>query len=285
MIVKINGKHTFFYGSFSQKRKKRYKYAGSLLGIFLGIFLIPQIAYFSDISSEKLIELTNEERILKGLDTLSANQLLTSAAYKKGEAIFDKQEFAHTVDNKKFSEWIKEAEYKYSFIGENLAIDFVSSEGVIQGWLNSPSHKENLLSSVYKEIGIAVIEGSFQGENTILVVQIFGTPPRTAIQPKVLGIHNNNFLNTSYQTINSEKLLTHSISNNYKINSNGNFTINNNDFLKEASFADQAINSLNTFFIQYNTKIMETVLLYILTAVLFFFITNAYITSFTKLKI
>ncbi len=286
MIVKIGGKQTFCYGSSLIKTKRYYyRYVGSLLGILMGIFLIPQIAYFSDISNEKLIELTNEERILNGLDRLSANQLLTSAAYKKAESILNEQKFAHNFGDRRFSEWIKDTDYKYSYIGENLAIDFVTSEGVIQGWINSPTHKDNLLNPIYKEIGIAVVERNFQGENTVLVVQIFGAPPATLIQPKVLGISNNNYLTNSNSVISSERLLTHSISNNYKNIITNNFIINKNLLNTNNSFINQSINYVNTFFVQHNNKTIIDISLYLLITILSCGITYAYVISFTKLKI
>lgn len=48
-------------------------------------------------------------------------------------------------------------------------------DSVVKAWMNSPTHRENLLSSRYQDIGIAVIDGSLGGRETTLVVQMFGT--------------------------------------------------------------------------------------------------------------
>ncbi|MEA3464249.1 MAG: CAP domain-containing protein [Patescibacteria group bacterium] len=189
--------------------------------MLIGIFLLPQIAYSSAIAPEKLIELTNQERIKTGLKPLTANQLLAQAAYQKGNDILINQAFRHNINDKKFSSWIKETGYKYSYVGENLAIDFVTSEGVIAAWLNSHSHKKNLLGAYFTEIGVAVIEGKFQGQNTILIVQIFGAPAQAMVQPWLSNINTNKPLPLLDQNMpaityagrqaGAENLLTHSI--------------------------------------------------------------------------
>jgi uncharacterized protein YkwD len=148
----------------------------------VGLFLfLPQTAYFTSINPSKIIELSNQERGRKGQKELVANQLLTKAAYLKAQAILDAQQFDHNAGGKKFSSWIKEAGYEYSFIGENLAMDFMSSEGVVQGWLDSPSHRANLLSAEFNEIGVAVVEGMLDGKRSTIIVQVFGRPPLATI--------------------------------------------------------------------------------------------------------
>jgi uncharacterized protein YkwD len=151
----------------------------SLLVILTGIFLLPSTAYLSTISEEKIIELTNIERQKNNLNGLSSNPLLTQAAKNKAFDLIKYQKFEHNLNGQKFSSWIKTTGYQYSFAGENLAVDFVTSEGVLNAWLASKSHRENILNSKFTEIGVAIVEGKFQNKNSILVVQIFGTPLAT----------------------------------------------------------------------------------------------------------
>lgn len=147
-----------------------------LIFIILGIFLLPKLAFLSSITEQNIIKLTNEERVSLSIPALSTNELLTKAAYAKGRAIIESQTFQHDIGDKRFSSWVKGVDYKYIYVGENLALDFTTSEGTIKAWLNSPSHKKNLLNDKFKEVGVAVIEDKFQGKNTTLIVQIFGTP-------------------------------------------------------------------------------------------------------------
>lgn len=146
-----------------------------LIFIILGIFLLPKLAFLSSITEQNIIKLTNEERVNLGIPALATNELLTKAAFAKGRSIIESQTFQHDIGDRKFSNWVKDVNYKYVYVGENLALDFTTSEGTIKAWLNSPSHKKNLLNDKFKEVGIAVIEDQFQGKNTILIVQIFGT--------------------------------------------------------------------------------------------------------------
>lgn len=197
MVIKNKGRLFFcFYSAYDKNicPKKIIVNCGflaSLLGMLIGIFLLPQVAYSSAIAPEKLIELTNQERVKTGLKPLTANQLLAQAAYQKGNDILVNQTFQHNIHDKKFSSWIKETGYKYSYVGENLAMDFVTSEGVIAAWLDSYGHKKNLLGTHFTEIGVAEIEGKFQGQNTILIVQIFGAPAQATAQPWISNINTN----------------------------------------------------------------------------------------------
>lgn len=153
------------------------------LVLLLGFFLYPQIAYFSNLNDESIITLTNAEREKLNLPTVSSNQFLSQAAYLKAEAIFSSQNFSHTIDNQTFSHWVKLTGYEYDIIGENLAIDFISSEGAIKAWLNSTTHRENILNPRFSEIGVAIKEGIINGQKSIIVVQIFGAP-RLSISPQ-----------------------------------------------------------------------------------------------------
>ena len=157
--------------------------------IIIGIFLLPQLAFLFGVTSENIINVTNKERIKENLNPLTANQLLGKAAYDKAQAIMISQKFGHNIIGEKFSHWIKEAGYQYSYIGENLAVDFYTNEGIIKAWLKSPTHRKNILNEKFSEIGVAVLSGNLDGKETTLVVQIFGQPlaiasinPQTAAQ-------------------------------------------------------------------------------------------------------
>ena len=66
--------------------------------------------------------------------------------------------------------------YKYRYAGENLARDFQDAPSAVNAWMNSPSHRENILNPNYRDIGIGVVEGNLAGVNTTIIVQFFGTP-------------------------------------------------------------------------------------------------------------
>lgn len=130
----------------------------------------------SSITAQELIDLTNIKRTENGLHELILNSNLVDAASFKATDMINKNYWAHTSPEGK-TPWsfFKQAEYQYLYAGENLARDFADSNSVVSAWMDSPTHRDNLLSSRYKEIGIVVIQDTFQGQETALVVQLFGT--------------------------------------------------------------------------------------------------------------
>lgn len=148
----------------------------SKVGIFLLVSLVPKTAYLSTITSTFLISQTNESRREAGLPVLAPNQELSESARLKAEDMFKKGYFAHVSPSGDSPwKWIDSVNYNYEYAGENLAIDFSTGEGVHQAWLASPGHRKNILSKNYKDIGIAVVTGKFQGRTTTVVVQHFGS--------------------------------------------------------------------------------------------------------------
>jgi hypothetical protein len=182
----------------------------------MGIFLFPNNALAALITPTNLIELTNQERAKYGLKELTENKLLTQAAAAKAEAIFAEQKFSHNFENKKFSQWIKDTGYQYSIVGENLAINFTADTPLFNAWLTSPMHKKNILHDDFREIGIAVKTGDWLGEETTLVVELFGAPAVFAEQSVPDAFFNNSVL-PSYQSYyqNPAQLITSNLSEQY----------------------------------------------------------------------
>lgn len=143
------------------------------------IFFInfPNSVFFADISKVALINLVNEERISLGLNPLKESEKLNTGAYLKAKDMIEKDYFSHQgPENITPWYWFLKIGYNYKYAGENLAVGFIDSEEVYKGWFNSISHKRNLLNPKYKEVGIAVLKGNFQGNETTIVVQFLGTP-------------------------------------------------------------------------------------------------------------
>lgn len=135
----------------------------------------PHNIFFADITKTALESFVNQTRQSLGLSPLQENIELNKAAQLKAEDMIKNQYFQHTSPQGITPWfWFLETGYNYKYAGENLAIGFFDSNEVYQAWLNSPSHKENLLNPNYKEVGTAVLDGYGQN-NTIIVVQLFGT--------------------------------------------------------------------------------------------------------------
>lgn len=135
------------------------------------------LGYATDITAEKLLQLTNEQRVKQNLAPLSFNEKLSSAAYQKAQDMFAKNYWAHySPEGTTPWDFILTSGYKYELAGENLAKNFLFSQGVVDAWMASSTHKENILKQDYTEVGYAVANGVLNGEPTTLVVQIFGRP-------------------------------------------------------------------------------------------------------------
>lgn len=139
-----------------------------------------------NIDQKRIIELTNQERKKAGVDPVNENSALGKAAALKARNMFEENYWAHFAPSGK-SPWdfILGSGYKFTFAGENLAKNFSTSEDVVKAWMASPTHRDNLLNSKYKDIGIAVEEGILNGQKTILVVQEFGSTSALAGKPSV----------------------------------------------------------------------------------------------------
>lgn len=161
------------------------------------------LGIIAKVDQQELIDLTNQERFAKGLSKVSENSMLDEAARKKGENMFEEDYWAHYSPSGK-DPWgfINESGYKFVYAGENLARNFYTSKEVVDAWMASPSHRDNILNSRYKEIGIAVLEGVLKGQRTILVVQEFASPieavanlpPSQKILPKISNSNITNVL-------------------------------------------------------------------------------------------
>ena len=125
--------------------------------------------------AEKIFELTNKKRVEMGLPPLRLDATLSSAAAAKGADMLARDYWAH-VSPIGITPWsfFTKSGYVYRYAGENLARDFDKPEEVVSAWVASPSHKDNLFSAKYEDIGIAVVQGELGASPTTIVVQFFG---------------------------------------------------------------------------------------------------------------
>lgn len=132
----------------------------------------------ADLSAEEIITLTNAERKGYGSQPLARNVLLDQAATLKLQDMFERQYFDHISPDGHGPSYVAEkAGYSYVIIGENLAMGtFDSDRALVDAWMASEGHRENILNPKYSEIGVAVGHGTFNGERIWLAVQEFGKP-------------------------------------------------------------------------------------------------------------
>jgi uncharacterized protein YkwD len=129
---------------------------------------------------QELIDLTNEMRKAARLTPaapspgpLAANPKLMTAARAHAANMAALEKLDHTLEDKTFADRAKDAGYQYRLIGENIAWSPETPKEVLEGWMNSPMHRENILKEEFTEIGVGVAKNQ-KGEQ--YWVQVFGTP-------------------------------------------------------------------------------------------------------------
>lgn len=129
-----------------------------------------------DITPNDLLNDTNKIREARGLAPLRLDMELSQAAASKAANMLATNYWAHIApDGTTPWVFIKNSGYDYLYAGENLARGFSSSSDVVNAWMASPSHRDNMLSSNYSDVGFAISSGKLTGSDTVLVVEMFGT--------------------------------------------------------------------------------------------------------------
>jgi len=203
----------------------------SFLGIFIALYLLNQsiiqsltvlkpgvLGYSSEITVSKVLSQTNNEREKLGLSDLKYNDTLSQSAAAKAQDMFANNYWAHNSPQGKTPwDFFKSAGYQYSIAGENLAKDFYDTDGLIKAWMNSPTHRDNIVNTKYQEIGIAVVNGVLNGVKTTLVVQHFAAPLNAPAIAKTQPVAPNPEvvtapeLNTSTQSLGAASAVTPSL--------------------------------------------------------------------------
>ena len=102
---------------------------------------------------EVIFNKVNEEREKQGLDKLILDESLMKAANVRAQELSEK--YSHTRPNGEscFS-ILEENNIEYSTAGENIALGYITGEDVMDGWMNSKGHRENILNPMFNKIGI-----------------------------------------------------------------------------------------------------------------------------------
>ena len=169
-----------------------------LFGVSIGSkYFLKSTVLGASISTSVLIDMTNETRLATNEAPLIRNNKLDIAAQMKAEDMIKGGYFAHvSPTGEKAWNFIYNAGYIFKYAGENLAINFNNDSDVHVAWVNSPTHKANLIDIKFKEIGMSAIEGSYQGSPTVYIVQMFGTPAKEKVsinkQQETLSLDSQN---------------------------------------------------------------------------------------------
>lgn len=179
-----------------------------IFGQFLAFFRVnyPDVLGMShSISVEDLVLITNQKRIEQGAKPLNLNNQLSQAAALKARNMFEENYWAHNSPSGK-TPWffIKGSGYNYIFAGENLAKGFTTTDEVVSAWMASPEHRKNIVSNNYSDIGFAVVTGSLNGEETVLIVEMFGNQGTRSIASENTKEENKVAKNSKQEEVNNK---------------------------------------------------------------------------------
>lgn len=151
----------------------------ALLGWQIGSGLILPKASLeaSDLTPDNILTAISKERTQKGLGGLTPDQRLAYAAQFKADDMMNRKYFSHTDPEGNYI-WNKivEAGYTpYLQLGENLAIEFYNTESLVSAWMNSPTHRANILNEGFRDTGLGLIFGDAnQGKYHSAIANTFG---------------------------------------------------------------------------------------------------------------
>lgn len=109
----------------------------------------------------QVVTLVNQERAKAGLAPLKINTKLAGVAERKAEDLRDKNYFAHNSPTYGSPfDMMKQFGITYTSAGENIAKGQKTPTEVMNGWMNSPGHKANIMNANYTEIGVGYVTDS-----------------------------------------------------------------------------------------------------------------------------
>jgi uncharacterized YkwD family protein len=109
----------------------------------------------------QVIDLVNKERSAQGLAPLKYNSQLAKVAAAKASDMRDNNYFSHTSPTYGSPfDMMKSFGIKYNAAGENIAKGYRTPKAVMDGWMNSPGHKANILNGNFTEIGVGYVTDS-----------------------------------------------------------------------------------------------------------------------------
>lgn len=200
-------------------KPSRFKYLPAIIITVIATFVWAQpqfmlfgkskdvLAYATEMTHAGLLSATNSQRTAHGVAALSLNTKLNNAAQAKANDMVARDYWSHqTPDGRQPWVFIVNAGYQYLAAGENLAYGFSTSSGAVTGWMNSPSHKANLLNAVFTEVGFGIANSAnYVGNGPQTVVVAMYAKPQGSPPPANQNTETPNVQNQSQQQPQSQK--------------------------------------------------------------------------------
>ncbi|WP_229074441.1 CAP domain-containing protein [Actinoplanes sp. DH11] len=109
----------------------------------------------------EVVRLVNAERQKAGCSGLESESRLDAAAQKHSELQAEQNSMSHQLPGEaSMGDRVTAEGYRWRSVGENVAAGYPSAASVMDGWMNSPGHKANILNCGYEEIGVGLAKSS-----------------------------------------------------------------------------------------------------------------------------
>ena len=150
-----------------------------LLALSWDDFFREKTAPFADLERVRrdMLVRVNRERVGRGLAPLRRHPRLDDAAQAHARDMFARRYYSHdTLEGKSAMDRIQAVGYRARYAGENIARGQYSVDEVMNGWMESKTHRDHLLSPIFDDFGFGLAFGKNPGGHEILWVQNFGRP-------------------------------------------------------------------------------------------------------------
>jgi uncharacterized protein YkwD len=123
---------------------------------------------------QQVLALVNQNRRRGGCDELTLDRRLIEAANEHAADMARRDYFAHESPNGDGAgDRVSDAGYRWKRYGENIARGVDSAYEVVDGWMHSPEHRENIMDCRLHQMGVGL---ALSGDHTPYWVQDFATP-------------------------------------------------------------------------------------------------------------
>ena len=124
-----------------------------------------------------MFNLTNVKREANKRNSLQWSSQLCESAKLKAQDLINNDYFDHVSPaGVQPWHWFDVAGYKYTFSGENLALNYYTAEMANDALMKSKGHRENILNVNFTQVGFAYARGKIAGQDAFVIVEHFGTP-------------------------------------------------------------------------------------------------------------
>lgn len=149
-------------------------------------------SYATDIDTKSLLEQTNQVRQNNGQALFASSELLTKAAQSKAQEMIAKNYWKES-NSTSAANFLKNYNYKFSSVAENLAYGFTTTDEIVSGWLSKDVQKSNIYGD-FKEVGFGVASSSnYQGGDNTVVVALYANPGQSGSPLAQPATVNNSF--------------------------------------------------------------------------------------------